>query len=197
MTDEHLKAFITTQGIAAELVYAAAPTPTVSAAAQALDVPAERIVKSLVFIADGVPVLVVAAGESRISHRRLRDVLGVARKRLRMATAQEALTITGFEVGAMPPFGHGEPLPTLLDSLTVTPEAKVLFGGGGTKTAMLKVDYDTLVNVTQARCLPLTTMGSSATALDTTVPDTVNLDTADLNTAGLNTVDLNTVEEEA
>lgn len=160
LNDGHLTRFIRARGIPAEVIYPNVPTPTVSAAAQALGIQADRIVKSLVFVADEVPVLIISAGEKRVSPKRLRDILAVPRRKLRMATPDEALRIAGFEVGAMPPFGHRQPLSTLLDSLTVTPGTGPLYGGGGTKAAMLKVDYDTLVEVTRARCLPLTTTGT-------------------------------------
>jgi prolyl-tRNA editing enzyme YbaK/EbsC (Cys-tRNA(Pro) deacylase) len=154
LSDSDLGRFLLANNINAELVYPNAPTPTVPAAAKALDVPVSSIVKSLIFLGNEQPQVVIAAGESRISYKRLRDVLGVSRRKLRMASPEEALALTGFEVGAMPPFGHLQTLPTLVDSLTV--QGELLYGGGGTKAAMLKLSLATLLEVTGARCLPLT-----------------------------------------
>lgn len=154
LTDDDLKHFIETRHIEAELIYPGAPTPTVPAAAEALGVPVDAIIKSLVFVADGKPYVLIAAGESRISTKRVRDVLGVSRRKLSMVSPEEALELTGYEVGAMPPFGHRQVLPTLLDSLTV--QKSELYGGGGTKQAMLSLRYETLLEVTQAQCVPLT-----------------------------------------
>lgn len=160
LTDKDVAAYLDAHAIAGRLVYPDAPTPTVSDAAEALGVAPERIVKSLVFIAADTPYLVIAAGEARVSQKRLRDVLGVSRRKLRMASPEEALEISGFEVGAMPPFGHRQPLATLLDTLTIptqSPDTTVVYAGGGSKAAMLELSVATLIAVANPKTVPLTT----------------------------------------
>jgi prolyl-tRNA editing enzyme YbaK/EbsC (Cys-tRNA(Pro) deacylase) len=154
LDDKDLQRFICERAIAAELVYPKKPTPTVPAAAQALGVAPKNIIKSLVFIANGEPLLVIAAGEAPIDTGRLRETLGVSRRKLKLASPEEALRVSGYEIGAMPPFGHKQVLPTLIDSLSVT--EGVLYGGGGTKAAMLKLERATLLEITQGQVLPLT-----------------------------------------
>ncbi|MDQ3396849.1 MAG: hypothetical protein M3511_03615 [Deinococcota bacterium] len=154
LDDKDLQRFIAEQGIEAELVYPSEATPTVAAAAAALGVPTKSIVKSLVFVAGTGPHLIIAAGEALIDPKRLRDVLGVSRRNLRMAAPEEALEISGYEVGAMPPFGHLRVLPTLIDSVTVT--EPLLYGGGGSKTAMIRLSRATLLAATKGRLAPLT-----------------------------------------
>lgn len=158
LSDRDLQQFIAQRGIEAELVYPGKPTPTVPDAAEALGVETRQIIKSLVFIANDEPHLVIAAGEARISHKRLKDALGVSRRQLRMAKPSEALDITGFEVGAMPPFGHQRGLEVLVDSssLPLHDQGSVLYGGGGSREAMLRLTLGTLLQVTQARGVPLT-----------------------------------------
>ena len=157
LNDQELQRVIAERGIEAVLVYPDRPTPTVVAAAEALKVRPQEIIKSLVFVVKEEPWLVIAAGEVRVSYRLLREALGVSRRKLRLASAEEALRITGFEVGAMPPFGHLTPLPTLLDSLSVpNQDSKLLYGGGGTQAAMLRLSVATLRTVTQGRWRPLT-----------------------------------------
>ena len=119
LNDADLKAFVEAHNIPAKLVYPSAPTPTVPAAAAALGVAPEAVIKSLVFLSEGEPYLIIAGGEARVSEKRLRDTLGVSRRKLRMATPDEARELTGFTIGAMPLFGHRRVLPTLLDTLTV------------------------------------------------------------------------------
>jgi len=157
LNDQDLQRFIVERGIDAVLVYPDRPTPTVPAAAEALRVSPQEIIKSLVILVRSEPWLVIAAGEVRVSYKLLREALGVSRRKLRLASAEEALGITGFAVGAMPPFGHLTPLPTLLDSLSVpSQDSKLLYGGGGTQAAMLRLSVATLRTVTQGRWLPLT-----------------------------------------
>jgi prolyl-tRNA editing enzyme YbaK/EbsC (Cys-tRNA(Pro) deacylase) len=85
-----------------------ADTSTAGAAARAVDAPLGSIVKSLVFLADGAPLLVLVAGDQRADVRRLRAALGLSKKRLRIAQPAEVLDITGFEVGGVPPVGHDQ-----------------------------------------------------------------------------------------
>lgn len=157
---EDLQAYLEHHNIDACIVHCDSPTPTVAAAAAALGVASTRIIKSLLFIADDVPQLVVAAGEARISQKRLRDVLGVSRRKLRMATPEEACRISGFAVGAMPPFGHRQALATLIDSLSIDCEAKaaILYGGGGGQAAMLELRTDTLLQVSQGAAVAISTI---------------------------------------
>ena len=154
LDDKFLQTFMTTQGIAASLVYPGLPTPTVLDAAKALGVASSQIVKSLIFLAEDKPLLVVAAGEARIDYKALSAALGCSRRKIKFATAEQALEITGFEVGAMPPFGHKEPLMTLLDRLSLDHEE--LYAGGGTKSALLRISLKELERVTSARRLVLT-----------------------------------------
>jgi len=155
LTDKAIQDFVTANNIDGKLVYCDEETPTVADSARLLGVEPEQIVKSLVFLANGEPHLVIAAGEVRVSTKRLRDVLDVSRKKLRMARPDEVLEITGFPVGAMPPFGHKTKLTTWIDSFSVPDDAEQLFGGGGTRSAMLELSSQTLLTVTQGTYLPL------------------------------------------
>lgn len=63
-----------------------------------------EIVKSLVFLADDMPVVVLCSGADRVDEARLREVLAAAV--IRRATADEAKAATGFPIGGVPPFAH-------------------------------------------------------------------------------------------
>jgi prolyl-tRNA editing enzyme YbaK/EbsC (Cys-tRNA(Pro) deacylase) len=156
LTDKELQQWITERGVAAKLVYPGVPTPTVPDAAKALGVASQQILKSLVFSCDGEPRLIVAAGEARISYKKLAEVLGLSRRKVKMASLEGALEISGFEVGAMPPFGHIQILTTFVDSDSVRGDYAVYYGGGGTKDALLELTLATLLEVTKANFVPLT-----------------------------------------
>ena len=79
---------------------------TAALAAQALGVETGQIVKSLVFLRDDAPVMVLCAGDRRVDAERLG---------LRAAPAERVREITGFSIGGIPPFGHDVDLPTMLD----------------------------------------------------------------------------------
>jgi prolyl-tRNA editing enzyme YbaK/EbsC (Cys-tRNA(Pro) deacylase) len=151
---EDLQAWIETRGVRARLVVPGVPTPTVPAAAAALGVEPSAILKSLVFLVEGEPRLVVAAGEDRVPYPALARAFGVSRRAIRLADADEALAITGFVVGAMPPFGHRRALETVIDRDRVLP-GRVVYGGGGSREALLEITTEELLAVTGARTVPL------------------------------------------
>jgi len=112
MTDTHrarLADYIQRFAIDAVLVEPTQETPTVPLAAQALGCQPEQIVKSVLFLVrteqQSSPLLVIANGVTQIDARKLADLLGVGRKRIRLAPADEVLAHTGFPAGGVPPFG--------------------------------------------------------------------------------------------
>jgi prolyl-tRNA editing enzyme YbaK/EbsC (Cys-tRNA(Pro) deacylase) len=155
LDDDDLMAWVTEHGVAARLVVPGVPTPTVPAAAAALGVRPEQVLKSLVFLVAGEPRLVIAAGEDRVRYPALAAAWGVGRRALRMATPEEAQALSGYPVGAMPPFGHRVPLPTIVDARRIVSGLRV-YAGGGTRSALLELETDELLRVTRARVEPLT-----------------------------------------
>ena len=72
--------------------------------------------KSLLVLSGGRPLLVIMLAQHRMDERRLAALTLCARRALRLATPTEVLALSGFAVGAVPPFGHTTALPTLLDA---------------------------------------------------------------------------------
>src|SRR3954451_12217268 len=85
-----------------------APTRTVGEAAAAVGCDNAQIAKSLVFIADGDPVLVVASGAHRVDLDLLVEVFDVAQ--IRQATPDEVRVATGYPVGGVSPVGCHLPI---------------------------------------------------------------------------------------
>ena len=79
-------------------------TRTAAEAAAACGCELGQIVKSLVFVVDGEPTMVLCAGDRRVS-----AIEG------RPASAAEARSATGFAIGGIPPLGHDRELPTIVD----------------------------------------------------------------------------------
>jgi prolyl-tRNA editing enzyme YbaK/EbsC (Cys-tRNA(Pro) deacylase) len=148
-----LQRFIDTRGIEAVILPMKTHTPTVADAARALSVETDQIIKSLVFVTPESPVLVINNGLARVDRKKLAAVLGVGRRRVKFAAAEEALALTGFVVGAMPPFGHARPLRTLVDP-SVT-DWEVVYGGGGEIDAMMRLTSQELLRATGAEVVDL------------------------------------------
>lgn len=69
-------------------------------------VPREDSIKSLVYIADGHPLLVVVLLTDRVDERKMAKFLQISRRRLRMASPEEVLLHGGYAIGSVPPFGE-------------------------------------------------------------------------------------------
>jgi prolyl-tRNA editing enzyme YbaK/EbsC (Cys-tRNA(Pro) deacylase) len=88
-------------------------TRTAADAAAAIGCEVAQIVKSLVFVADDRPVLVLTSGANRVDTDRVAAHLGATE--VRKASADEVRSATGYGIGATPPLGHDTELPVLLD----------------------------------------------------------------------------------
>jgi prolyl-tRNA editing enzyme YbaK/EbsC (Cys-tRNA(Pro) deacylase) len=144
----HLEAFINSQSIQAEVIALAMHTPTVVDAARAVGTAPESIVKSLLFLVDGRPVLAIASGTTRVDRHAIAVHFGVGRKRVKLANAGTVLAITGYAIGAVPPFGHHEPLLTLIDPRVM--QMPMTYAGGGAVDALLRIDPSEIMRVTNA-----------------------------------------------
>lgn len=72
--------------------------------------PRANSIKSLVYIADGHPLLVVVFLSDRVDERKMAKFLQISRRRLRMASPSEVLLHGGYAIGSVPPFGECSPL---------------------------------------------------------------------------------------
>jgi prolyl-tRNA editing enzyme YbaK/EbsC (Cys-tRNA(Pro) deacylase) len=79
---------------------------TAALAAAALEVEVGQIVKSLVFLREGEPVMVLCAGDRRVDAERLG---------LSPASADRVRDVTGFSIGGIPPLGHDVARATTID----------------------------------------------------------------------------------
>jgi len=148
-TSDDLQRFIERNRIQATILPMAGHTPTVSDAARELGVETECIIKSLVFMSDGSPLLVITNGLARVDRRKLAAYQGVGRKKVKFASADQALAITGFVVGSMPPFGHRQQLPTVVDP--AVSQLETVYGGGGDINAMMRLTSRELIRATGAQ----------------------------------------------
>lgn len=149
MRDRVVKA-VRERGLDVEVETLAASTRTVDDAAQAVGCTAGQIAKSIVFVADGEPVVCVASGAYRIDPRLVCDALDCAEARA--ATADEVRAATGFAVGGVPPFSHG--LPVLFDQALLVYDA--VWAAGGDGHTVFRTHPCELVRCSEARVVALT-----------------------------------------
>lgn len=145
LTSADLQRYIETHQIQATILPMAEHTPTVPDAARALEVEPEQIIKSLVFLVQDEPLLVINNGLAKVDRRKVAAHLDVGKKQIKFASTEQALEITGFVVGSMPPFGHRRRLRTLVDPAITGLD--VIYGGGGDINAMLRLTPAELLRV--------------------------------------------------
>jgi aspartyl-tRNA synthetase len=107
--------------------YTHAPVHTSEEAAKVRDTPLSWGAKAIVMYADDKPVMVVVAGDTKIDSKFFKTAFGV--KDLRMATAEEVLTVTSVPIGAVPPFGHIFNIPLYMDE-KIQANDTVVFNAG-------------------------------------------------------------------
>ncbi|MFC9438182.1 YbaK/EbsC family protein [Nocardia sp. NPDC057030] len=120
--------------------------PTAAAAAEQLGCPVAAIANSLVFDAEGAPLLVLTSGAHRVDTGKVAAHLGIAE--LSRASAEFVRTHTGQAIGGVAPLGHPAPLRTLIDeTLADQPE---IWAAAGHPHTVFPTTFQELVAATGA-----------------------------------------------
>lgn len=119
-------------------------TRTAEDAARAIGVEVAQIVKSLIFLADGSPVVALVGGDRRLDESKLATAAGASATG--RATAEQVREATGYPIGGIPPFGHASTLPTFVDRELMTHDE--VWAAAGTPNANFAITPDELVRVT-------------------------------------------------
>jgi Cys-tRNA(Pro) deacylase len=132
-------------GLQVDVKTLAQPTRTVAEAAGAVGCADAQIAKTLVFVADGDPVLVVASGAHRVDLDALGDIFDIAE--VRQASPDEVRVATGYSVGGVSPLGCQ--LPIAFDEDLLQYERIYVAGGDG--NTLFEVEPRTLAEAIGAR----------------------------------------------
>ncbi|GCE37910.1 Uncharacterized protein SCO3165 [Rhodococcus wratislaviensis] len=127
------------------------PVPTATEAARTLECETAAIVNSLVFAADGSPLLILASGAHRVDTDRLAQELGF--HNISRASKKFVIEVAGQQVGGVSPVGHPQPLRTILDR--DLEQQEWLWAGGGDHYTMFRASYLELLAITAATPMPV------------------------------------------
>lgn len=114
-------------------------------AAEQLGCPVAAIANSLVFMADGAPLLVMASGAARVDTAVIARAVGAGS--VVKATAEQVRAATGQVIGGVAPTGHPTRLRTLVDE--DLREHGTVWAAGGTPDTIVPLTFDELVVVTR------------------------------------------------
>jgi prolyl-tRNA editing enzyme YbaK/EbsC (Cys-tRNA(Pro) deacylase) len=105
-----------------------------------------QIVKSLVFLADGQPIMVLVSGSNRVDTQRLGALVGAP---IRRADADLVRSVTGYAIGGVPPVGHATQMDTYVDRDLLQYEQ--VWAAAGTPTSVFGIDPNVLVEISRGQ----------------------------------------------
>ena len=146
MGPQDFQAAASARGLALDVQELSASTRTARDAAQAVGCEERQIVKSLLFLVDGSPWLVLMRGDRRVDLALLAQAAEAAAAT--RADADRVYEETGFAIGGVPPFGHRNPLPTLLDACLM--DEPVLYAAAGGPNALFRTNPSELHGASSA-----------------------------------------------
>ena len=150
---ERVSSYLRESGAEARIHEFSEGTPTAEDAAAAVGCGVEKIVKSLVLVCDGEPVVALVPGDRRGDTRKIGEAVGASS--VRIAKAQEVEDATGFAPGAVAPF----PLPKIRDVLMERELFRhhLVWAGAGSPRHIVGIAPGELARVAQARALDVVT----------------------------------------
>ena len=145
MSIERVKEHFGGFGMAERIQEFPVSSATVELAAAALGCEGCRIAKTLSFLVDGAPVLVVAAGDARVDNGKFKAFFHTKAK---MLSPEEASSLVGHAVGGVCPFAVNEGVKTYLDiSLG---RFETVFPACGSSNSAIELTLEELERLSQA-----------------------------------------------
>ncbi|MEU4574090.1 YbaK/EbsC family protein [Nonomuraea sp. ATR24] len=139
-----VEAALRSLGAAGEIVVLPEKAPTAATAAAQLGCEVGAIANSLIFDADGEPLLVLTSGAHRVDVELVARTAGV--RKVRRATPEFVREATGQPIGGVAPVGHPAPVRTLVD--TWLGKHEVVWAAGGHPHTVFPTTFDELVRIT-------------------------------------------------
>jgi prolyl-tRNA editing enzyme YbaK/EbsC (Cys-tRNA(Pro) deacylase) len=140
----HVASVLAELGVPGEVRELAEPAPTAAAAAAQLGCAVAAIANSLVFAADGEPLLVLTSGAHRVDTAKVAAEIGVAT--VGRADAEFVYAATGQRIGGVAPVGHRNPIRTLVD--TALAPYDVVWAAAGHVHTVFPTSFEELVRIT-------------------------------------------------
>ena len=141
---ERVRAFLKERNPHLKIIEFDADTSTAYLAAQALGTEVGQIAKSILLKTRGNQYfMVVAAGDTRIDNRAVKNLVG---SRARMASGEEVLEVTGFHIGGVCPFALRQAIPVYLDESLKRYD--VVYAAAGTGNTALPITYQEIRDIT-------------------------------------------------
>jgi prolyl-tRNA editing enzyme YbaK/EbsC (Cys-tRNA(Pro) deacylase) len=109
LTPNDVEAALVSLGLDITIRFFEETTATSQQAAGNIGCTLGQIVKSIAFLVEDQPVLVLTSGDQRVDDRKIAAIYSIGRKKVRVATADEMVAIFGYAPGSMAPLAHRTP----------------------------------------------------------------------------------------
>jgi prolyl-tRNA editing enzyme YbaK/EbsC (Cys-tRNA(Pro) deacylase) len=151
---DRVRAALAAAGVAARVEEFPSSTRTAQEAADAVGTSVGQIVKSLVFLAGGAPVLALVSGANRLDPERLLALTGAA---ISKADADAVRQATGYSIGGVPPIGFPAAISTFVDRDLL--QYDVVWAAAGTPRHVFPIAPQDLVRITAGKVTDLADHG--------------------------------------
>jgi Cys-tRNA(Pro)/Cys-tRNA(Cys) deacylase len=150
---EHLLEFLKNHGLESNFLAPGVPMSTVPLAAQAIGVPEDQILKTLLFVGGSHDfVVAIANGTRRIDRGRLAHAANM--RKPRPANPADVFAVTGYPAGGVSPLGLPAAVPVIVDAAAA--ELSLAYGGGGQETLLLRVQMADVIRCNNALVADIT-----------------------------------------
>lgn len=147
LTPVHVQNALAGAGLQIDVIFMDNPTATAPEAAAAVGAELGSIVKSLLFMVEDAPVLVLTAGDQKADDKKLAALYSVNRKKVKIAKPYECIAIAGYAPGGVPPIGHRHnSLKILIDENLGRYET--VWAAAGASNTLFAIAFEALVKVT-------------------------------------------------
>jgi prolyl-tRNA editing enzyme YbaK/EbsC (Cys-tRNA(Pro) deacylase) len=133
-----------TAGVEAQIVETEESSPTAVRAAEQLGISVGQIANSLIFSADGAPVLILASGAHKVDTDVIAEFLGA--HAVHRPDADFVREHTGQPIGGVAPLGHPAPIRTIVDE--ALSQYDIVWAAGGHPHYVFPTTFDELVRIT-------------------------------------------------
>ena len=146
MSVERAKKYLEERGYLDRVIEPDVSTATVELAAAAIGVEPGRICKSLSFLIDGRPILILAEGMARVDNKKYKAEFG---KKAKMINRDEVEEYIGHEAGGVCPFGVKDNVEIYLDKSLE--KWDVVYPAAGSANSAVRLALDELAELVNAR----------------------------------------------
>ena len=146
MSVEKAKKYLEEKGYLDRVIEPEVSTATVELAAAAIGVEPGRICKSLSFVMDGRPILILAEGMARVDNKKYKGQFG---KKAKMIPREEVEGYIGHEAGGVCPFGVNENVEIYLDESLK--QWDVIYPAAGNANSAVRLSLEELEKLVNAR----------------------------------------------